>query len=209
MAARQILVVHENDLIRSQLEQSLAYNGSVVSISTAARGKKRLGKQPFGFVVIEGGEAGYKNLQRLYRLKGKVKNATLLVAPPSLLENHQENLRALSVAALASANGRRPEKTVSNPSEEICLKDFVERKLRDFVKNMKVSGVRNLYSILLAEVERPLISYILKETNNNQVQAARLLGMNRNTLRKKIKELKIASGKRSGRLHGLKRSTVA
>ena len=45
--------------------------------------------------------------------------------------------------------------------------------------------------MLISAVERPLIIFALKETNGNQIQAAHLLGMNRNTLRKKIGELRI------------------
>jgi two-component system nitrogen regulation response regulator GlnG len=45
--------------------------------------------------------------------------------------------------------------------------------------------------MLIKAVERPLIAHTLKETNGNQIQAAHLLGMNRNTLRKKITELRI------------------
>ena len=41
-------------------------------------------------------------------------------------------------------------------------------------------------------VERPLIELALKETKGNQLQASQLLGMNRNTLRKKIGEFKIS-----------------
>ena len=118
MSARKILLVHENEVLRSQLEQSLGYNGSVISVPSALGAKRKLGKQPFGFVVVEGGESGYKNLQRLYRLKGKVKNATVLVAPSSLLENHPENLKALSIAALSNGNGRQSEKSLAKPSEE-------------------------------------------------------------------------------------------
>src|SRR3989337_1486333 len=44
---------------------------------------------------------------------------------------------------------------------------------------------------LLREIEKPLITMVLKETGGNQVQAAHILGLNRNTLRKKIKELNI------------------
>ena len=46
-----------------------------------------------------------------------------------------------------------------------------------------------VYDRVLAEVERPLISICLAATKGNQIRAAQLLGLNRNTLRKKIKDL--------------------
>jgi len=45
--------------------------------------------------------------------------------------------------------------------------------------------------MVLQRVEKPLITLVLKKTEGNQVRAAHLLGINRNTLRKKIKELGI------------------
>jgi two-component system nitrogen regulation response regulator GlnG len=48
-----------------------------------------------------------------------------------------------------------------------------------------------LYDRILCEVEKPLIELSLAATRGNQVRAARLLGVNRNTLRKKIQRLKI------------------
>jgi two-component system nitrogen regulation response regulator GlnG len=56
---------------------------------------------------------------------------------------------------------------------------------------MKSSSARNLHHMLISAVERPLIALVLKETNGNQIKAAHLLGVNRNTLRKKITELRI------------------
>jgi two-component system nitrogen regulation response regulator GlnG len=44
---------------------------------------------------------------------------------------------------------------------------------------------------VLREIERPLISRTLTATRGNQIRAAQLLGLNRNTLRKKIRELDI------------------
>ena len=48
-----------------------------------------------------------------------------------------------------------------------------------------------LYNRVLTEIERPLISLCLTATRGNQIRAAELLGLNRNTLRKKIRELEI------------------
>jgi two-component system nitrogen regulation response regulator GlnG len=51
--------------------------------------------------------------------------------------------------------------------------------------------VENLYSLVIERVERPLIELTLKTTRGNQIRAAQILGINRNTLRKKIAELNI------------------
>jgi two-component system nitrogen regulation response regulator GlnG len=48
-----------------------------------------------------------------------------------------------------------------------------------------------VYERLLAEVERPLLRACMAATGGNQLKAARLLGLNRNTLRKKLNVLKI------------------
>ena len=48
-----------------------------------------------------------------------------------------------------------------------------------------------LYDRIIREIEKPLITLTLQETRGNQVKAAQVLGLNRNTLRKKIKELEI------------------
>ena len=50
---------------------------------------------------------------------------------------------------------------------------------------------RGLYDRVIREVERPLIELSLAATRGNQIRAADLLGLNRNTLRKKIRELDI------------------
>jgi two-component system nitrogen regulation response regulator GlnG len=50
---------------------------------------------------------------------------------------------------------------------------------------------QGLYHSVIAEMEKPLIEKILKETFGNQLQAARILGINRNTLRHKIRKFGI------------------
>ena len=80
--------------------------------------------------------------------------------------------------------------TQSSPAS-ISLKEYIEKRLHDFIKRFKASEGSNLYHTLLREIEIPLITMVLKETKGNQIQAAHILGLNRNTLRKKIKELNI------------------
>ena len=85
----------------------------------------------------------------------------------------------------------------SKHHKDVTLEDYVESKFREFVKAMKVSSSRSLHETLIRAVERPLIKIALQETNGNQIKASELLGMNRNTLRKKIREFKITVKRRS------------
>ena len=79
----------------------------------------------------------------------------------------------------------------NNTGQSVCLESFLEHKVGDFVKGMRNGSGRNLHPMLIAAVERPLILLTLRETKGNQIQAAELLGLNRNTLRKKILDLNI------------------
>lgn len=81
----------------------------------------------------------------------------------------------------------------------LSLEDYVEWKMGDFVKGMRNGSGRNLHPMLISAIERPLITKALQETKGNQIQAAELLGLNRNTLRKKIHDLHIPV-KRGGRV---------
>ncbi|MBN8531682.1 MAG: hypothetical protein J0L97_07490 [Alphaproteobacteria bacterium] len=71
-----------------------------------------------------------------------------------------------------------------------CLEDAVRAHLEKYFKahthSFPASG---LYDRVLVEVERPLLELTLEATEGNQLQAARILGINRNTLRKKLQEL--------------------
>ena len=68
----------------------------------------------------------------------------------------------------------------------------VERQLRDyFAAHRDGLPANGIYERVIQEVERPLISLCLAATKGNQIKAAQLLGLNRNTLRKKIRDLDI------------------
>ena len=90
-------------------------------------------------------------------------------------------------------------KTAAGAAAPLSLEDYVEWKMGDFVKGMRNGSGRNLHPMLISAIERPLITKALQETKGNQIQAAELLGLNRNTLRKKIHDLHIPV-KRGGRI---------
>ena len=77
--------------------------------------------------------------------------------------------------------------------EQVNLCDLIERKLSGFVKRSKIAEGGNLYGLLMPLFEKPLIALALRESGGNQSEAAQLLGIHRNTLRRKIKELQIES----------------
>ena len=74
---------------------------------------------------------------------------------------------------------------------DMTLEGMLKDRIHCFIKKTKNLGKSDVYDSVLALVERPLIVSALAETNYNQVKAAELLGINRNTLRKKITELSI------------------
>jgi len=56
------------------------------------------------------------------------------------------------------------------------------------LQRMEGYPIEDLYEEVISRVERPLIELVLERTGNNQLKAAEILGLNRNTLRKKIAE---------------------
>ncbi len=75
--------------------------------------------------------------------------------------------------------------------ENLSLEEIIQRKLNDYFNRTRGVDVENLYSLVIERVERPLIELTLKATRGNQIRAAQILGINRNTLRKKITHLHI------------------
>jgi two-component system nitrogen regulation response regulator GlnG len=115
------------------------------------------------------------------------------------LENLIRRLAALYSQEVIAASvidaelGEAPgaAETVETPAGE-GLAGAVERHIRGYFAAHKGGlPAAGLYDRVLREVERPLIVLTLGATRGNQIRAAHLLGLNRNTLRKKIRELDI------------------
>jgi len=81
--------------------------------------------------------------------------------------------------------------TVLQQDQTEPLRECVRSALRYYLKNMDGHEVEGLYRLVLDEVERPLIETVMESANNNQSIAARMLGMSRSTLRKKLKTFEL------------------
>src|SRR5262249_28635846 len=101
-----------------------------------------------------------------------------------------------SVIEASEMDGILPQLDDRVPLESMPFEEMVRSKLRGFLARNKNVSIEGLYEEVIARVERPLIELVLEQTEGNQINAARMLGLNRNTLRKKIVGLRISPKKR-------------
>ena len=76
------------------------------------------------------------------------------------------------------------KKTVK--SETIPLNGQVRKALDKYFSDLNGHNPGELYQLFMSEVELPLLEKVMNHTSGNQTQAAKLLGINRGTLRKKL-----------------------
>ncbi len=77
--------------------------------------------------------------------------------------------------------------------QSVSLEKLVKSKLEVLFQQQKEAQVdlNGLYNIVIEQVEKPLLELALRAYNGNQVKTAQMLGINRNTLKKKIDNYKI------------------
>ena len=66
------------------------------------------------------------------------------------------------------------------------LQDKIETLLDNYFKDLDGEKPNDVYNMVLHSVEQPLLIYIMNYAQGNQTRAAKILGLNRNTLRKKL-----------------------
>ncbi len=125
--------------------------------------------------------------------------------PGNVRELENSVMRA---ALLASGNTIQPEDIeLEHPSggpprgaarDGASLAELLSERIAEWFDSPGGEEPRDLYERMVAEIERPLIELALKRAGGNQVRAARMLGLNRNTLRKKITDHRIVLTKYPG-----------
>ena len=86
-----------------------------------------------------------------------------------------------------TSHGTDKDSTHLEPLGHGTLRDHVDRALANYFAHLDGHPVDNVYELVLSEIEPPLLERVLKFTNRNQTRASAILGLNRGTLRKKLK----------------------
>lgn len=134
-------------------------------------------------------EAAMERLRR-YRWPGNVRELENMVRRLAAL--YSQEVIGLDVIEAELAEAPPPAAAPAESAGGEGLAAAVERHINDyFTAHRGTPPAAGLYDRVLREIERPLIVATLGATRGNQIKAAHLLGLNRNTLRKKIRELDI------------------
>ena len=90
-----------------------------------------------------------------------------------------------------------PQTSTPLPADlaELSFEEMISRHLMTYLQQAALLEAGDLHAMVVSQVEKPLIEMVLDHTHGNQLKAAELLGINRNTLRKKMTDLKISAKK--------------
>jgi two-component system nitrogen regulation response regulator GlnG len=132
-------------------------------------------------------DAGALQLLRQYRWPGNVRELENLIRRLAVLHAGE----TIPESAIAAELKEPPRTNAANEGgQPDSLSTAVEHHLtRYFAEHGDHLPPPGIYDRVLQELERPLLSICLAATRGNQIRAAHLLGLNRNTLRKKIRDL--------------------
>ncbi len=73
-------------------------------------------------------------------------------------------------------------------SHHQSLRDSVEVAMENYFQNLDGQDATNIYQMVMSEVEAPMLEVVMRYTRDNQTKASEVLGLNRGTLRKKLKQ---------------------
>ncbi len=174
-----LLLLSGNPDIQNQVKH-IFKDASVTIAKDAAALPKDTARRTFDAVIIES-KPGSSDGATAISSSIDLTHSLVITGSRTVLKRASKFMQVIARAKTAGVSGK----------DALSLEDYLEWKMGDFVKGMRDGSGRNLHPMLISAIERPLITRALQETNGNQIQASELLGLNRNTLRKKIKDLHI------------------
>jgi Fis family transcriptional regulator len=95
---------------------------------------------------------------------------------------------------MASNDENIIDSTETKATQASHLREAVTESVRNYLKELDGQMTTDFYQMVLAEIEAPLLTEIMAYTRNNQTKASIMLGLNRGTLRKKLKQYDLISG---------------
>lgn len=174
-----LLLLSGDPDVQSQVKH-LFTDASITMTKDASVLPKDAARRTFDAVIVES-KPGPFNGAASVPPNIDLTHTLVITGSRTVLKRAAKLLQAIARQKAAGTNGK----------DALSLEDYLEWKMGDFVKGMRNGSGRNLHPMLITAIERPLITKALQETKGNQIQAAELLGLNRNTLRKKIQDLHI------------------
>lgn len=109
----------------------------------------------------------------------------LAKATPSDIEFTNQKSKDSTVVELALKNEMKLSETLN---QKVSIKDAVSQCVKRYFKDLGEQDAFNLYQMVLNEVEPALLESVMEHTKGNQSKASEILGLNRGTLRKKLKQ---------------------
>ena len=188
-------------IVQGRFREDLFYRLNVVPIHLPALRERRddiadLARHFLGKAALDGlasktlSTASIEELQR-YDWPGNVRELENLMRRIAVLYSEAVIDARMVAESLAAGAAGRDGKGGGRYADE-TLSQSVDRHLRAyFAAHQGRLPAHGLYDRILQEIERPLLTICLESTRGNQIKAAELLGLNRNTLRKKLRELDI------------------
>jgi two-component system nitrogen regulation response regulator GlnG len=189
---RVIAATHHNleKMVReNRFREDLFYRLNVIQISLPPLRKRKDDILPLAEHFLQKHQMGMRKVLtpetqkvlRAYDWPGNVRE----------LENAVQRAVTLAQGDKIFPDALPPQVFKPGQGVTISFENFLEEKLSDLVERLGGLEKGDIYDMVIQRVEKPLLTLVLRKTEGNQVRAAQLLGINRNTLRKKIKELGI------------------
>jgi len=172
---------------KGSFREDLYYRFNVVQIKLPPLRDRREDILPLAKHFLKDAQARFETGQK--ELSKEAKDFITKYDWPGNVRELENTIRSACILS----NGTTIEKRDLHVEEgnSYSIKEFLEDKLKKYLRDMTKLENGNLYETVMSEVEKALISIVLKETKGNQLKTAKTLGINRNTLRTKIKEYKI------------------